>query len=296
VPSPLAIACQKVIIDQIADRERERARHLEVQDQERSALLRQHESLKAKELEQQIARKKAGAQLLRETAYSNASQIGLRQQAAQRDKDEDARIHAHIRAKEKREQDHMLDQERSKAERERETARLRAKQEKMKDKKAELDSLWAKRAMEEAERAWRKNERDMVTRQLEMNATLALAREAQRLEKERRLIEQAQQEKEEFGRILYVQSEADVDDKTQRTRKLRVLQKHQAELKAQILMNAERRKKNRLDFLTEGEETRAQMDTDRLKLESIKAEKLAALHKMGVPSKYTVDLQNKRFM
>jgi hypothetical protein len=285
-----------VIINQIAERERERARLLEAQDQEREALLHQHEQLKAEEHRQQIARKKAGEQLLRETAYSNASQIGLKQQAAQKDADEDARIQAYIRAKEKREQEHMLEQELSKAERERETARQRAKQEKMKDKQAELDLLRAKRAMEEAERAWRKKERGMVTRQQEMNATLAQAREAQRLEKERRLIEQAQQEKEEFGRILHVQSEADVDDKTQRTRQLGELQKYQAELKAQIKMNAERRKKNRLDFLTEGEKTCAQMDADRLMLESIKAEKLASLHKVGVPSKYTVDLHNKRFV
>lgn len=292
----IAVACSKVIIDQIADRERERAFRLEAQAQEREALLRQHEQLKVEELRHQIARKKAAQQLLRETAYSNASQIGLKQQAAQKNKDEDARIQAYICAKEKREQELMLEQERLKAERERETAKLRAKQEKMKDTQAELDSLRAKRAMEEAERAWRKKEREIVTRQLEMNATLAQAREAQRLEKERRSIEQAQQEKEEFGRILHVQSEADVDDQTQRARQLGELQKHQAALKTQIMMNAERRKKNRLDFLTEGEETRAQMVADRLKLESIKSAKLASLHKVGVPSKYTVDLHNKRFM
>jgi len=72
-----------VIIDQIAERERERSRKLESQDQERSALQRQHEQLKATELAQQVARKKAGEQMLRETSHSNAAQIGLKQQAAQ---------------------------------------------------------------------------------------------------------------------------------------------------------------------------------------------------------------------
>mmetsp|Transcript_15678 Transcript_15678/g.42993 ORF Transcript_15678/g.42993 Transcript_15678/m.42993 type:complete len:514 (+) Transcript_15678:255-1796(+) len=284
-----------VIIDQIKERERERARRLEMQDQEREAMIRQHEQMKAEELKQQIARKKVGEQLLRETALSNASQIILKQQAAQNEKEENARIQAYIRAKEKREQEQLLEQQRLKAERERETARLRAKQEKMKDKQAELDALRAKRAMEEAERAWRKKERDVVTKQLEMNAALAAAREAQKLEKERRMIELAQQEREDFGRILRVQSEADSDDRMRRTRQLEVLSQHQDDLKVQIKMNAERRKKNRLDFLTEGEETRAQMDADRIKLESIKAEKLEALHRAGVPSKYTVDLQSKRF-
>jgi len=37
------------------------------------------------------------------------------------------------------------------------------------------------------------------------------------------------------------------------------------------------------------------MDSDRLRLESIMADKLSTLHRSGVPHKYTVDLQNKRF-
>ena len=40
---------------------------------------------------------------------------------------------------------------------------------------------------------------------------------------------------------------------------------------------------------------RSRMDAGRLKLESIKAEKLATLQKAGVPDKYTVDLANKKF-
>lgn len=43
-----------------------------------------------------------------------------------------------------------------------------------------------------------------------MERQLVAAREAQRLEKERRLVEQAKQEKEEFARILSVQMEVRV--------------------------------------------------------------------------------------
>lgn len=277
------------------DRERERARRLEAQDQEREALLRQEERLKQEEIKQQLAKKMAGEQLVRETASSNATQITLKKQAADMDKDEDRRIQAYIRAREKREQEVAQEQERTKAERERETARLRAQQEKMKDKQAELDALRARRATEDAERAWREKERNMVTKQFLMNATLVQSREAQKLEKERRLIEQAQQEKEEFQRILRVQSEADVEDKKQNLAQTSSLKWHQDELRAQIKMNAELRKKTRLDFLGEGQDIRANIEADRLRLEAIKAEKLAALHRAGVPHKYTVDLQHKQF-
>ena len=60
-------------------------------------------------------------------------------------------------------------------------------------------------------------------------------------------------------------------------------------------MNAEVRKKNRMDFLDEGVQQRARMEAGRLKLEGIQTEKLRGLQRAGVPSKYTVDLANKKF-
>jgi hypothetical protein len=121
------------------------------------------------------------------------------------------------------------------------------------------------------------------------------AREVQKLEKERRLIEQAQQEKEEFDRILRVQREAEGIEQVGKHKKFAAAQEHMMELQAQILMNAEVRKKGRMEFLDEGVQQRAKMEQGRLKLESIKSEKLSVLRSSGVPSKYTVDLENKKF-
>jgi len=251
--------------------------------------------MKAEERAQQAAKAEAGKKLLKEVALSNAEQIALKKKAAEAEKMEERRIQAYIRDKERREQDHHAEQERIKQEREMETARLRAAQEKMADKQAELDALRAKRAVEEAERTWRKKEREEVERQVQINNTLSKAREAQRLEKERRLIEQAQQERDEFIRILGVQRDADSIEKTEKSRKQGELCKHQEELQSQILMNAEVRKKNRMDFLQEGKQMRNNMDAERNKLEEIKKDKLSNLHKAGVPEKYTVDLQHKKF-
>ena len=125
--------------------------------------------------------------------------------------------------------------------------------------------------------------------------TLNEAREAQKLEKERRLMEQAVQEKEEFDRILRVQKETTAAEEATKQKRANTLHKHQEELTTQIMMNAEVRKKNRMDFLTEGSNSRQQMEADRLKLEAIKAQKLQTLLVAGVPEKYTVDLANKKF-
>ena len=285
----------QVIINQMKERERERVRQLELQDQERDAMLRQNEELKAEEARQALAKKVAGQKLLEEVALSNADQISLKKREQEKGKEEDRRIAAYIREREKREQRAMQEKDAIKAEKERETARLRAMQEKMADKQAELDALRAKRAAEEAERQWRKQQQVEAERSASIQDALDNARAAQKMEKERRLIEQAQQEKEEFDRILRVQRDAEQLESSAKTKKHMAAREHMEELQAQIMMNAEVRKKNRMDFLDEGAQQRSKMESDRLKLEAIKTEKLHTLERIGVPEKYTVDLASKRF-
>ena len=284
-----------VIIDQMRERERERVRQLELQDQERDAMLAQVDVMKGQEIEALHQKKVAGQKLLDEVAMSNMEQIKLKQQAANFEKNDDKAIAAYIRDRELREMEYNQQQEAGKAAKERETLRLRAMQEKMSDKQAELDQLRAKRAIEEAERQWRRKEAAAAERQMSINMTLNEAREAQKLEKERRLMEQAVQEKEEFDRILRAQKETTLAEEATKMKRESTLYGHQQELTTQILMNAEVRKKNRMDFLNEGTNQRTQQESDRLKLEAIKSNKISSLHLAGVPMKYTVDLEKKRF-
>merc|ERR550514_1597370 len=258
-------------------------------------MLAQVNTMKQQEIDQIKQKQEMSKKLLAEVAMSNAEQVKLKKQADEFEREDDKRIKAYIRDRELREQEHNQEQERIKAAKERETLRLRAMQEKMADKQAELDALRAKRAIEEAERQWRKTQQLAAEREEAIQSSLDQAREAQKLEKERRLIEQAQQEKEEFDRILRVQREAESVEAAAKQKKMHAAHEHMEELQAQILMNAEVRKKNRMDFLDEGVQQRARMEAGRLKLEGIKAEKLQTLQVAGVPNKYTVDLANKKF-
>ena len=92
-----------------------------------------------------------------------------------------------------------------------------------------------------------------------------------------------------------MQKDTEEQEKVGKHQRMNTLVKHQEELTTQIMMNAEVRKKNRMDFLNEGSRARQQMEADRLKLEAIKSHKLGTLHSAGVPEKYTVDLANKKF-
>jgi len=285
----------QVIVNQMREREHERVRQMELQDQERNAMLAQNAEMKEEEIREVMRKKDAGKKLLEEVAKSNAEQIDLKKRAGEAEIEDDRRIAMYLRDKETRDQARMQSESAVKAEKERETQRLRAMQEKMADKQAELDALRAKRAAEEAERQWRKQQQLAAEREATILSSLDQAREAQKLEKERRLIEQAQQEKEEFDRILRVQRSTEEAEHSKKVKKLYAARDHMEELQAQILMNAEVRKKNRCDFLDEGVQQKTRMEAGRLKLEHIKADKLSTLTRAGVPDKYTVDLAHKKF-
>ena len=293
-------------------------------------MLRQLEEMRAEEVAEARAKIAAGAKLSEEVALSNAAQIALKMQGKHDEQAENARIAAYNREKDRREQAYNHEQQAIKQAKERETARcasgtrlghraphtraahafssapltpllsslcyrLRAQQERMKDKQSELDELRAKRAQEEAERQYRRKEEAAAQRMASINVSLSEARVAQKLEKERRLMENALNEKAEFSRILKVQKEYEAIEAADRAKRAEAQHEFNLDLQAQIQMNAEIRKQMRMDFLTDGENKRAQMEQERMKLEAIKSHKLAQLASVGVPPKYTVDLQNKQF-
>ena len=54
----------------------------------------------------------------------------------------------------------------------------------------------------------------------------------------------------------------------------------------QIGINAEVKKQHRLDYLEEGRKVRQKLEDERLKVEGIKAGKLAGLQQLGIADKY----------
>merc|ERR1711959_399170 len=173
---------KEVICEQIAARERERLVQQGVLEQERDAMLRQLERLKEEDLLKSEMKKEAAKKLMEEVSESNAQMSKLKELKRQKEKDEDARIAQYLKDKAKREQDHQDELDRIAAEKEAECAALRAQQEKETDKKAELDALRAKRAMEQYERDWRQKERAAIEKQKRQNKMLAEARTQQKKE------------------------------------------------------------------------------------------------------------------
>merc|ERR1712196_660500 len=169
-------------------------------------------------------------------------------------------------------------------------AALRAQQEKETDKKAELDALRAKRAMEQYERDWRQKERAAIEKQKRQNKMLAEARTQQKKEKERRLEHVAKAEREEFDRILKVQRDAAAVEAEKERQKEDTKVAWRNDLIQQIDKNAAETRQSRLAYLEEGRKLRKEIAKEKQHLERIKDRKLEELQAMGIPDKYLIEL------
>merc|ERR1711935_606914 len=269
---------KEVITEQIAARERERLLQQGLLEQERDAMLRQLERLKEEE------------KLMEEVAVSNTQMTKLKELKRQKEKDEDQRIAQYLQDKAAREQAHQEALDRAAAEREAECAALRAQQEKETDKKAELDALRAKRAMEQAERDWRQKERASIQKQQSQNKMLSQARTQQKKEKERRLETVAKSERQEFDRILKVQRDAAAVEEEKEMQKNEAKVEWRNDLIKQIDKNSAEARQGRLAYLEEGRKLRKEVQKEKGHLERIKDRKIQELSQMGIPDKYLIEL------
>lgn len=281
---------------QMADRERMRLRELSQQEKEREAMLKQIEALKAEEAVAQAERREQNRRLLEEVALANAEQIRMKNRLAAQEKEDERRILAYTKEKEARERAEALAKERQRVEKEAEVERMRNAQQRMADVQSEIDALRMRRADEEAERAWRRKEKAEAERLRAVHAQLSEAREFQREEKERRMIEATLLDKGEFEYTLRVQAEQQARDEAAAALRKAAQTAYKEELQSQIVMNAVARKENRLQFLNEGRSSAADALAEKAKLETIKARKLAELKAAGVTGKYLVDLEKKTFI
>ena len=167
-------------------------------------------------------------------------------------------------------------------------------QEKAQDRQAEIDALRAKRAFEEGERLARDKERKELEQKQKVLQDLEEARQKQFLEKERRLAEQAKQERDEFLRIITKQKEVEEQERRIEEEKKNVLKGHAVGIRTQILQNEEHKKQDRLNYLEEGKLVRQKLEDERKKIERIKGKKLGELQGLSIPDKYQAELAKKK--
>lgn len=285
-----------VIIQQIQERERERLAAQEAREQEAQAMLQRVRAIEQREEEERAAKVRAGRQLLEQVMDANQKQAAQKLLRKQEEVEEELRIQAYIRAKEARDAANEAELARVRADKEREVARLRAMQERAQDRQAQIDELRAKRYQEAKEREWRSRALSEAQKKEGLKRDIAMAREAQRQEKARRIAEQALQEREEYMRVLEWQNGQTEVEQMRRTRAADRAYQHKAELQSQIAAKEREQAEARKRYLSEGAIFAAQNARDKARLEALKAEKLAQLEAMGVPAKYRSELAKKKVL
>lgn len=284
----------RMIVKQMHEREAERIRQQELREQEAHVMLQKIKEAESKEEDERVAKVEAGRRLLEQVMTANNAAARVKLRKKQEEVEEDMRIAEYLKAKDAREREMELEQERVRAEREKEIARLRAMQEKAQDRQAALDELRAKRYQEQRDRQWRQKQLDEAARLDAMKREINDARERQRSEKERRLIEQAVLEKEEHQRLVQLQQEQMYREaqreEDSRGKKMTL----RDEVLQQIKHNQHEREHARQRYLEDGKAVAEQVEAERRRLEAIKAAKLEEMRRMGIPEKYTAELARKK--
>ncbi|DBA86937.1 hypothetical protein WJX79_008185 [Trebouxia sp. C0005] len=284
----------QILNEQIVERKRERVHREELRDLERDHMTGEVERLKSEEAQAALDKKRAAEALMEEVHRSNAEQVGRKAAAKAAELEEDALIVEYLRQRQLKEQAAVEEKVRVAKEKELETARLRAKQERAADRQAEIDELRARRYTEAYEREWRQKEKAAREHMAATNRDLAQARAAQQAARVAAQADMARVEAQEFHRIVEENRHSEQQQLEKEMSAMELRQHHKEELRAQMAANEERQKRERAEYLLEGEKTRQKLQAERDFIEAVRQRKLKEMEAEGVPAKYRAELARKK--
>ncbi|KAI8480465.1 cilia- and flagella-associated protein 45-like [Branchiostoma floridae x Branchiostoma belcheri] len=281
------------ILDQIQQNEEDRLLDQEKKDQEARQMLQYLEKLQMEDLKELERKRLQQLDIQVEIQRANQEADEMRAKKSEQERLADQKVIEYQKQRAQREAEYEAEQERIKKEKEKEVARLRALQERAKDLQAEKDALRAKRNQEQAEREWRKKEREEALLKAEMEEMLKKAREDQVMSKEHFLAVQAQRERSEFERVLREQKRLIEKEKEDELRQHEMRLNHADAVRKQIREKEQVRINDRNAFFEEGVKLDEEARQRRAKLDDIKKKKLNELKNAGVPEKYCAEVERK---
>jgi len=275
-----------VIVNQIKENEEQRIIDMEKKDQEKVAVRKHLQELQLEDMIT-IEKKKKDQETLKKD-LDTANQEIARQADLKKEHDKllDFKVQEYQRDKADREQKLEEFLEAQKKEKELELKKMRDKQQKASDDAAAADALRAKRNQEEQERKWRQKEMDDAERNAKDLGELMGARKEQIEQKMRFLAIQAQQERNEFDRVLKTQREAIEKDRGEQSQVRAKNEQHISHVKKQIREREQTRVRDRTAFFEEGIKLDQEARARRQKLEDVKLSKIQELQKSGLPKMY----------
>lgn len=174
---------------------------------------------------------------------------------------------------------------------EQETQKLLLKQEKYTDEQALLDEFRAKRYLDEINRKERDKELKEALKLLKQKKELIEGNEEQKIKKRERLVEQALNEEKEYENIIKYQIKEREDEKYLESLRKKINEENGKELIKQIQNNKEKKLFLKRYALEEGRLLEQEREQYFKTLEKIKKQKVNEMEKIGIDTKYRVDLE-----
>lgn len=281
-----------VLQEQIRRREKMREKDLELKYIEQKKIKQRARELDADEENYKEMKRVEAKKLLEDVLEANERALQIKEERKQLELEEDAKIQIYLEAKAAREQALEEEKARLAAQKEREVARLRAQQKKLADKEAALDALRARRAAEAKEREARQREILETKMRLKRQSELMEFNRLQALARKQVLGQAEALDRTEFERnYKHMKKELttyNVDKAKKHER--RKVNAHQ--IREQIRRREKEQKKKKTDFLAAGDFVQRENMAHITKLRNIKQKKIDELRTMGVPSKYTSELNH----
>ena len=284
------------LVVQIAERERERLREEEARELEARMMVEAIERRAKEEEERRLDKIERGKALMAEVTASNFAQTLEKGKKKEAEAVEERKRLRYLQEKEERERVREEEEAKVRREKEEEIARLRAQQEKAQDRQAAIDELRARRYQQEKDRQWRAEVASKAAVRGEQVKEVEAVRRAQKEEKEARGEKERAQEKAELERIQRAQRTQSQKEEEAEVRKEEERRLHAEQVREQMKRKEEERAKAREEYLKDGRSAEQRRAHEKARLEVIRAEKVQALHKMGVPDKYAHELKQKKIL
>ncbi|EAY18444.1 hypothetical protein TVAG_046480 [Trichomonas vaginalis G3] len=252
----------------------------------------------ALEEEQRLAQEKKQRQqeFLQECLEANKQSIVRKHKERERDIQEVNAIIEYNKKKAAQEEEYERQVAERKAAKEREISEIRKNQQRLIDTQAQEDELRARRVSEEKERKERQRELELAKKKEEERQMIIDNRNEFLRLKQKRLIQLANIEKQEFERAKKKWDEEKAAREAEAARKKAAQDEYNRQLQQEIETKRLQKQMAPLVHLDDQQHMAEERQDYIDRIEAIRQEKLAMLRAEGVPEKYLQDLANKKFV
>jgi hypothetical protein len=277
---------RKIIEHQIEDRHQAKLLAEEARDKENREMLERIKSYQLQDEEKARIRRENAAQAREEIIRANEDHIRSKKEHRLLEKKEDEMMVAYQMEQDEKLRQREAEEEEADRKKRELQKRLLDEQERTMDRRAEIDELRARRAVEDAERKYRQKQlKEAQKRKHDMDTLDQARRQQQKEREEKALLDQAAKQEEYQNALRHAQAMGEreqAESKRERKKNAELI----SNLQEQIEENRELKSLQQKEKFREGLSIKHKLEEDRVKLEAVRAKMVEDMKAKGVDERY----------